>query len=752
MLFGSAITPMLVIVALAVRPLQCEPKSRYFCDTPEKIDEIRNIDQNLRHLFRYNDRLYFVLKNRVIYSKLNSSIVEKPDRLFLSLAFYEISQQDRPEDIDYNYRVFGYVHERRNGSKLWQYYALRRPENAGRIDMISDQANQLEFDENILRRGEMTAANAKIVYKLREIAAKKEDLRYFNLVQAQGAFTFMAHFGVGNNVSQTSGRSTNTLFLDFSWFLAGPRYGLFRPRELQGQPEWNHFAIYPVNAPSVRPRKLLYFVGIDREFRITFTRYEFTLDSQMINSSMFDFEELLNCRSWQSDRIRGIYYSRSVKRFFLFIRRFFVAIDEDLVASQFLLNDLSKHYQPVPIGFEEFPLNAGSSIGGSVKTLGQSALYGYANHFYQLTANERKLTLTNSSLGAEFAEFQCSEQTLVVKSSFVFCFGSEHYHFLYEMQNHTNQKNNSARPVGRWPIKAIFEKSQVQWIAQSLRHIFNYENDTVVFLTDSSLFILDYSAFVLSSIETVQIVYNSNQTVVQLKNYLYTKSGPLHSTSSSIGEHLLSVSLLLAGILAILFLVIWAKHTKRWDSQEKKLALPNQMSSVRLNSLEVMLREESSHSSSRVSNSGHPKRVFKPADKKSGIELKDKLKTASLIRLCSRNSANLLSKDSGGLLKSRSSRGVVRLTGSISKKDPPGESGPFCAKKFADSKSGFLSKKSSSVQPSYSIDPKSGYSTFKINGLTRSNFGFGKMHADDFQSVDVALPKKPVESNRSGIL
>lgn len=632
--------PMWIIGVLMLRQIQCDERRRYFCDTKEKIDEIRNIGQHLRRLVRFRDQVYFVLKNRIIYSKLNVDTNEtKDDRLFLSLDFYE-QQTIEPDSIDHvddDYRVFGYVYEllpSRIGQVfgIWELYILQDRQNAsGTKSLIHNHTHRLEFGEGLAQRAELTTVDGRVMDRLRSCAANA-NIRYFNLAQVENgsSFTFMAQFREETNdasLSDTGAKrenetsncnqqsnSSNLLLLDFDWFGSGPKFGNFRPHKIHDQPEWQYFTFYSKNVEMLEGnymnymKALVYFVGINSAFRVALIRYEFTMRSTMNRSSMIELEDLLSCHTRYTDprQIGGIYYNKSKRRFFLFIRRFFVEFNEDLVSSHFHLPtnyDYIEQARPVPISFEKFPFDGDHSPGGSVKTLGASVLYGYGRHFYELIiAQSDNLAFASSKAAAEFSSFQCDVQTLLVERRFVFCFDTTNYSFLYELGEKAPTKNASARLSS---IKTIFLGSAVHWWKESLRHIFNYENDTVVFMTESHLFLLEYARFSLSPTDKSQIIYNDssgallNETSVQLKNYLYSNREQLPDQIPKPvkGNHLSNLLILVIIFLVALISIVLIRRNRN----ALKLALSSPLS-LNYNSLEAIpssiLKEETDASDS----------------------------------------------------------------------------------------------------------------------------------------------------------
>lgn len=734
-------TPMLIVGILLLRQIQSDERERYHCDTPEKIDEIRNIGQHLRRLVRYRDEVYFVLKNRIIYSKLiTDSEGETQDGPFLSLDFFEKQQveSDSIDQVDDDYRVFGYVYERvqssiTQGSSVWELYILRDRRTASQTkSLIYNRTNRLEFSESRLaKRVELVTLDARIMDKLRSCSASS-DIEYVNMAQVENgtAFTFMAQLPGQKNDSQTNdnrsfhatGRKTDAscrpasrsfpvnsnvnsnvnstgplLLLDFDWFGGASN----KSHTLSNQPRWHHFTFYSKETGS-HEQTLLWFIGIDGDFRVGLMRYDLILQSLTHYGAIVDFEDLLSCytrfNKWR--QIGGIYYDIGTRRFFLFIRRFFLQFDEDLVSGQFRLPanyDYVANAQKVPISFERFPISDKFSHGGTVKTLGDQVLYGYGREFYRLTITNNVLgfsTITNKT-GAS----RCGAQTLLVEKRFVFCFDETTYSFLYEIGEETSPA------VNRTPsqIKSIFNSTVQSW-EESLRAIFNYENETVVFMTKYSLFVFEYTSFMLNPTDKSQICYNhSAKAPLQLRNYLYKNIEPHDNPIPKPSKNRISNYLILiAFILVALVSVLWIRRSRN--------ALKSTFSrSTNLNSLEaiqksVMPEETDASESSRLGKwilFKINKRVCSNIKSNFGSNLKSNFKSnfTSNFRKSIKNKRNSISKSS----KTKSRTGQTPF-----KPVPLSVSTSSTLKKYSASKSVFMTDTVTlSARTSFSFDRKS---------------------------------------------
>lgn len=88
----------------------------YFCDSDLKIDEIKNIGQHFKRLIRNKDQIYFVFKNRIIFTKLPELFksFRRSRKYFLETYdfFEQINEEiDLPDEIPSDYQIYGHNYE-----------------------------------------------------------------------------------------------------------------------------------------------------------------------------------------------------------------------------------------------------------------------------------------------------------------------------------------------------------------------------------------------------------------------------------------------------------------------------------------------------------------------------------------------------------------------------------------------------------------------------------------------------------------
>ena len=213
-------------------------------------------------------------------------------------------------------------------------------------------------------------------------------------------------------------------------------------------------------------------------------------------------DEFFSChRNPIADReIKGVWYDKKSKTFYLFINRFFRKIQSDLVADNFKL-------PPNPT-FESLKFNGSLypefEIINSryVKTVGDTSYLATSVDFvFELSAEslaDKLLPIENGSLID-----RCPKQSLVVEGE-VFCFGETDYYHLIDLENLRNVSKINA-DVGRknkvvHRISEIFQGTNIQYEKnQRLKFIFNYQKNQVVFATATNLFLFNYEKFMISA-------------------------------------------------------------------------------------------------------------------------------------------------------------------------------------------------------------------------------------------------------------
>ena len=136
----------ILIFNYLINHLRTKEVRRYHCDSFSKINEIKNVKDNLIRLMRHDKNLYFVFKSRIIFTRLLD--VAKGNGLIYN--FYEQTNEEKePFRIASNYTILGHFY-RDNTNLTYEYYFIDKQINQTNQtgSEINDFCYQLDFNAN----------------------------------------------------------------------------------------------------------------------------------------------------------------------------------------------------------------------------------------------------------------------------------------------------------------------------------------------------------------------------------------------------------------------------------------------------------------------------------------------------------------------------------------------------------------------------------------------------------------------------
>lgn len=102
----------ILLLAIRLAPLRLVPPTqaveinRFHCDTKERIEQIQNLKYYLKRFIRHDNRIYFVLSDRVIFMELQLDKEQIDQNLY---KFFN-SEDDPVEPVKaHNYDLYHYV-------------------------------------------------------------------------------------------------------------------------------------------------------------------------------------------------------------------------------------------------------------------------------------------------------------------------------------------------------------------------------------------------------------------------------------------------------------------------------------------------------------------------------------------------------------------------------------------------------------------------------------------------------------------
>lgn len=288
-------------------------------------------------------------------------------------------------------------------------------------------------------------------------------------------------------------------------------------------------------------------------------------------------------------QIKGIFYDKVSKLFFIFIKRFYLKLEIDLISSQFYFDDKLYETNAHYLEFEN------DQIYGKVKfeNLKTKWIQNYLNEAFFIPSSEssfkleinldQNLLIKDQIVSNEIKN--CKKQIFLIHDS-LYCFDDNFYSF------GTNQK---------FLTHTIFEDSPVIFNSeQNVHFIFNYLDNQTVFLTNTFLYIFDKNDFKINnSNKEITFSNHPNYRPIRIKNCLIAKCNKPEITVRKKEQEVQNFNLieLLALVLSIillilLFIIIYLISRKYLKT--KKVVIPVKVVSITENSTKEKAAKETS--------------------------------------------------------------------------------------------------------------------------------------------------------------
>ena len=350
---------ILLITNDLIKYLQAIEINLYHCNTTEKIDEIANIKKNLKRIIRNGDYIYFVLKNRIIFTRLikieKDFQGEEDINLHVndtSLQIYALYEQKTNEIelikdlIPANYEVLGHYFNS-STNETYEYYFTNQAADDNKVQKASKIYNRtylLNFNHSsylgIARRmkledlSESISDLMKYNSKIKYLSVLNDDVR-----EHFYRFDYWHKFNKSHSTENTFSFKLTKLGSYYDWYN-------YRISEF---PNTKFFIFYPNGLTAVHDNNFYHFTfffGIDEAtFLINFALIGFFgnmnsgLSYKVLEKFQFNFNDLFSCHTRFIDerQVKGLFYDNQT--FFIFIKRFYLRISDDLIENEFKLDE-----------------------------------------------------------------------------------------------------------------------------------------------------------------------------------------------------------------------------------------------------------------------------------------------------------------------------------------------------------------------------------------------------------------------------
>lgn len=258
----------------------------YFCDSKAKIDEIKNISYHLKRLIRHDDKIFFILKNRIIFTKI-PELFWKDDEVanelyensifFENFNFYEQENSEidsLPSLVPNGYSIYGYCYDEDKNLTTELYYNRSRDEQLLKTQ-IFDEVYELDFKSDVLASRKEIKERPKFLDP--EFYGHKANSLYLISIKSNNYHIFARFDNL--SISEQSDQLNKTLVIVYHFFnqsiTSSGHFKLYRL--IQDLPNTKLF-VFSIYLPFVYAPTSLFFLAIDEiTFKINLINYGLNL-------------------------------------------------------------------------------------------------------------------------------------------------------------------------------------------------------------------------------------------------------------------------------------------------------------------------------------------------------------------------------------------------------------------------------------------------------------------------------------------
>lgn len=461
------------------------PVTDYHCSSAAESAYVQAAN-SLKRFVRYRDKLYFVFDKKTIFTRLPQ--LERDDQnrsFFIHYNFYEQVAQEDTLPVSAESKVIGHLHDAGTTQEIYSDGQSSQEEvyldgRSGEL-CASEKAYDLTFSDKLAKRDQPVNLNADLYRHLNEKLRCKTS--YVQALKDQAGLTVFG-FNEENRTLTVERRLSSDQFQEAFRLNFSTNVRFFVVSKFEDQENFIEFQLIWVDDATSEIAYESYLIHkpqpglIERQ-----TQFKASLD------------ELFSChtRARKPREFKGVFFDRITGKFYIFIRRFYLQLDNDLVSRSFRLADsaYAKNAHELEYDGEQLKEFAEFSDQANVwvkNYLQQSYLMPASKLFEIEPTPTNGLAIRRSQLSV----VTCSANILVFEGQYSYCFENDKYYFLediYGIQQWTPPKE-------RFEIESIFSDfSLIHWNGQSVRFTFNYKDSQFVMMTASFLYVFDYRDF-----------------------------------------------------------------------------------------------------------------------------------------------------------------------------------------------------------------------------------------------------------------
>ena len=548
---------VLSVVVVVVTTGSTHDGNRFFCDQVHVKREVQNAKETLQRIIHRKGTTYLIFQSRILYFK-NLIFEPVPDSTMPKLLqrnVYEIENKETPLTelgVPAEYRVMGYVHDDKTRT-LVELYAPK-VQTKTETEYL-EFGYKLKFDSSLPPGTRTERINVNDLWTYYWLDDKqKERLKVKDVLVFQGTTKYVeiydgdSHSAYAKNYFVTY--SFQYLDLQFCFTVWNRVSTAFCYNFATEEYKWmKSFVSYMTNvkmdSSGGHVEFDLYIFGVEEDNAIHLFYHHFKSDwgKALLQKELklrWTFDDLLSCHTpWTDQRqLKGVVYNKKSKIFYVFVKRFYLKIQNELVQNGFELDqdDYEKNaydlIYPDDATYDDLLFDM--TLAKFVKNLPEKTYYMANWGIYELDFDDQDMVRINKPREKEIKDqtseayfiHECSGQIVVIEKVYAYCFRGTKYVY-YHLIGKTYKWEAERKKFATYKI---FEDLKIGYFSnQSLEFTFNYGENQIAFLTDTDLWLFKYEGFRREP--DYSLIYTDKH--VRLRNCFFAKCPVLNSTETT---------------------------------------------------------------------------------------------------------------------------------------------------------------------------------------------------------------------------